>query len=303
MSSLLSLLLAGLAAWILARDKSQLRQRERLIDKLAHERSSLQEAIERQQELQDCLVEERKLASLGMMVAGVAHELNTPLATARLVNSQAQQRTNRISALFREGLTREALENYIKDNDEGQRTLEKAMKRCIGLVESFKRLASDRANTEISLFFIDQVVADVHASLTPRLKHSPAELRVDCPKGIEMRSDPGALSQVLQNLIDNALIHGLGDRERGEIHLSVVRDAEVVVIDVRDTGSGIPEDIRQDIFDPFVTTRRGAGSTGIGLHLVHELVIGRLSGQVELLSTGQEGTTFRLRLPIRVSRR
>lgn len=298
--ALVALTLAAIAGTLRYRERVQAILREELLNALERERNELRESLERERALQLQLVEERKLASLGMMVAGVAHELNTPIGTAMLVNARNRDHSRQMVDKISSGLTRQALEEYVKDAGENATMIERSLNRCAELIKSFKRLASDRASASLSDFALDQVIDDLAVSLRPRLKHSPFKLVIDCPKGIMMHSDPGALSQALQNLVDNALLHGLGGASSGQISITASAMDDRVEIRVSDNGKGIPDELQTTVFDPFVTTARNAGGTGLGLHLVAQLVSGTLGGHIRLADSSPQGTTFELNVPRRI---
>lgn len=297
------LLLGGALLWRLAGGEHQ---RLRLLDQLACERDRLQQrnteldqALQRQQLLQDELVETRKLSSLGMMVAGVAHELNTPSGAVLMTLSTLRQGLTQLQqAIDQNQLTREQMTAYLQHTDEGLLLAEQNIRKATGLIRSFKRLALERSLEAPVSFTLQDCLQDLVASLQPRLKQHSARLELQLPE-CALYSHPGILSQVLQNLVDNALEHAFEHDSRGVIQLEGRLDtANRLELQIRDNGQGIPEEILPTLFDPFVTSGRGRGHTGLGLHLVHQWVTQILQGSIRVESTPGRGSCFTLTLPI-----
>ncbi len=297
------LLLGGGLLWRLAGGEHQRRQ---LIDQLACERDRLNQrnreldlALQRQQLLQDELVETRKLSSLGMMVAGVAHELNTPSGAVLMTLSTLRQDLQQLQkALDQNRLTREQMVNYLQHTDEGLGLAEQNIRKTTGLIRSFKRLALERSLEAPVSFTLQDCLQDLVASLQPRLKQQSVRLELDLPD-CTLFSHPGILSQVLQNLIDNALEHAFTDADTGVIRLQgKLQDEGMLEIKVCDNGHGIPETILPTLFDPFVTSGRGRGHTGLGLHLVHQWMSQILQGSIRVDSAPKQGSCFILNLPL-----
>ncbi len=297
------LLLGGGLLWRLAGSEHQ---RRRLIDQLACERdrlnqrnSELDQALQRQQLLQDELVETRKLSSLGMMVAGVAHELNTPSGAVLMTVSTLRQDLDQLQqAVDQERLTRDQMTSYLQHSHEGLALAEQNIRKATGLIRSFKRLALERSLDAPVSFTLEDCLQDLVASLQPKLKQHGIQLHVQLPD-CTLFSHPGILSQVLQNLIDNALEHAFTEQTSGEIRLQgQLMDEARLELQVSDNGRGIPGTILPTLFDPFVTSGRGLGHTGLGLHLVHQWVSQILQGSIRVANTPGQGCRFTLDLPL-----
>ncbi len=297
------LLLGGGMLWRLAGGEQQRRlligQLAREGDRLNQRNSALDQALQRQQLLQDELVETRKLSSLGMMVAGVAHELNTPSGAVLMTLSTLHQDLQQLQqAVDRNQLTREQMTTYLQHTDEGLVLAEQNIRKATGLIRSFKRLALERSLEAPVSFTLKDCLQDLIASLQPKLKQHPVQLHQQLPD-CTLFSHPGILSQVLQNLIDNALEHAFEAESPGEVRLQGQRLAEgELELQVCDNGSGIPAEMLPTLFDPFVTSGRGRGHTGLGLHLVHQWVSQILQGSMRVESTPGQGSRFILRLPM-----
>lgn len=271
-----------------------------LLEQRVHERTAkLSSALDGLRRTQKELLQSEKLASLGALVAGVAHELNTPIGTAVTVASTLVQTHKRFKEMAETGLTRSGLAEYLNDVQEGGLIIERNLERAAELIGGFKQLAVDQTSYQRRSFSVHEVVQEIVLSMKPTLRKTKFELVTDVAQDLVMDSLPGPLGQVLINLINNALLHAFGDRDTGTISLSA-RPAEPgwLSVTVRDDGRGIPEDHQGKIFDPFFTTRMGQGGSGLGLHITYTLVTGPLGGDIELHSTPGQGTSFVLHLPL-----
>lgn len=267
---------------------------------LAETNAELHATLSRLTRTQSELVQAEKLASLGLMVAGVAHELNTPVGAALVTVSALDREAVRLAGQLKSGLKKSDLEAFLTHGVEGRGIVTDNLQRAAALIRSFKQLATDRASTERREFTLDELVEDMLRTLHPRLKHLPHRIETDIPAGLHFDSYPGPLGQVVQNLIDNALAHAFHDHPHGTIRLRAsagAEDATEVRIEVEDDGSGIPPEHLPRIFDPFFTTRRGRGGTGLGLHLSHQFAHGLLGGRLQVASRVGIGTCFTLIVP------
>lgn len=254
--------------------------------------------LNQQQLLQNDLVESRKLSALGMMVAGVAHELNTPIGTAILAASRLRAEHKRLTQAVEEGLSRSALDQYLISTETGLELVENSQKKAATLIRSFKRLAIDRVSEDVISYRLDVVVGDLLATLSPRFKESQIEYDIQVDQ-IEMVGRPGSVSHVLQNLLVNAMQHAFKKEIGGKISVSakLCSNEREVEICVSDNGKGIAPDVLSNLFDPFVTTNRAEGNTGLGMHFVHQWVTSSLNGSIKVESELQKGTTFIIKLP------
>ncbi|WP_417223234.1 sensor histidine kinase [Amphritea sp.] len=307
---LLELFILLVGGRILCRDFSMQNSLHDLTQTLEHEKHELKllndeldSSLSRQQLLQNELVETRKLSSLGMMVAGVAHELNTPIGGAVIANSSLQSVHRSLKQSINEGLSRQALDNYLMNTDEGLKLVDTNLKRAAGLVKSFKRLALDRANEEVLAFSLTQVVNDLLCTLSPKIKKSPTRITNHIETEFTLIGYPGIVSQILQNLIINALTYGTAAMQGGEIILDAKLKHDWVVITVTDNGSGVALELRDSLFDPFVTSGRGLGHTGLGLHLVHQWVTDLMHGRISVEYPDAGGTRFVIELPQQIEAR
>lgn len=275
-----------------------------LEEKVEHRTRSLREAndklnatLQNLQQAQNQLVQSDKLAALGSLVAGVAHELNTPIGNALMAVSTLRDRLQTFQARMASGLRRSDLEGFVQQVSTAEEIAERNLHRAAELVSSFKQVAVDQTSSQRRGFDLAELVHEIELTLQPMLKRTPYTLEAEVPTGIRLDSYPGPLGQVLANLIQNAVLHGLEGRETGHIRLQAHADAHGVTLSVSDDGRGIPRHLHERIFDPFFTTKLGQGGSGLGLHIVHNIVTGILGGQIALESEPDQGTTFRLDFP------
>jgi signal transduction histidine kinase len=253
-------------------------------------------------ETQANLIQAEKLGSLGQLVAGVAHEINTPLGLALTMSTSVDGEVQRFAERSRDGrVTRSDLNRLVGRLTEGSKLLLGNLVRAIDLVQSFKQVAADQASGEARPFEIAAWLGEVLTSLGPALRKTPHQVSVSCPPDIVLETYPGALAQVVTNLIMNAVTHAFPDDRAGFIELRVIPyRGDMVRMTFRDDGVGVSPENLARLFDPFFTTRRDKGSTGLGLHIVYNLVTASLQGSIAVESELGRGTTFVIDLPLRV---
>jgi signal transduction histidine kinase len=249
---------------------------------------------------QESLIQAEKLAALGGLVAGVAHEVNNPVGISLTVASSLARRCDGFAAEVENGqIRRSRLVEFIDDSREAAKQLVANLQRAAQLIQSFKQVAADRSNVERRTFDLAQATEQIASSLRPGLKRSQVSLAIDIPEGIVMDSYPGHYGQVLTNLFLNAVRHGLEGTRSGTICITArPLGTEEVEIVFSDDGKGMSEEIQRRAFDPFFTTRRSQGGTGLGLHIVYNLVTRRLGGRISLTSAPGQGARFRMTLPV-----
>ncbi|AWB09074.1 sensor histidine kinase (plasmid) [Azospirillum humicireducens] len=260
-------------------------------------------ALEDLRRTQADLIQAEKMASLGALVAGVAHEINTPLGNALMGATHLQDRLDVIRRLVQEGkLRRSEFADFQETAEELSRLMVLNLGQAGELVQSFKQVAADQTSGEGRRFALKPYLEDLATSLSPSWRRAGHSLQVDCPDDIEIDGYPGALAQILTNLVMNSIIHGYQDGKAG--HLLIAANApspDQVELVYTDDGKGIPAADLGRVFDPFFTTRRGAGSTGLGLHIVYNLVANALGGRVAVESRPGQGVRFTIRFPRRLA--
>ena len=251
------------------------------------------------QRTQGDLVQSEKLAALGALVAGVSHELNTPIGNGLTVASSLHESTSGILETLKSGITRSALDMYLHDMQDGSYLVVRSLERASELVTSFKQVAVDRTSAHRRSFDLAAMLHETRVTMSPLFKNTPYTIDIDVSCAIEMDSYPGPLGQIITNLFNNALIHAFDERESGSICIrAAMHDKDSVELIVCDDGVGISEENKRRIFDPFFTTKLGEGGNGLGMHIVHNLVEGVLGGSIRVESTEGVGTTFLMVIPL-----
>jgi signal transduction histidine kinase len=263
-------------------------------------KENAEDALRELQDAQRSLIEAEKFAALGGLVAGVAHEVNNPVGISLTVASSFARRCAQFSEEIRDGAVRRSkLEEFITGSQEAAKQLVTNLNRAADLIQSFKQVAVDRSDAERRVFNLREATEQMMVSLRPALKHSLVWLSVDVPEEISLKSYPGPYGQVLTNLVLNALTHAFPDKRAGTLRLTARKiGSDQVEIEFADDGVGMSEDVQRRAFEPFFTTRRNRGGTGLGLHIVYNLVTRRLGGSLRLESGPGRGTVFRIRLPL-----
>jgi signal transduction histidine kinase len=237
-----------------------------------------------------------RLAALGAMVAGVAHELNTPIGNCVLAASTLEQRTNRFAAAAAAGLRRSDLDSFVEDTLLASGLLLRNLASSARLIDSFKQVAIDQTGSVRRRFDLAHLLAEVLATLEPGLRTAGLTVEMSAAPGVAMDSYPGALEQVLSQLVLNALIHGYPAGGPGAIRIDAGCDGQHMRVTVSDDGAGIAAGDLARVFEPFFTTRMGQGSNGLGLYIVHNLVTNVLGGTIEADSRAGR-SSFTLQCP------
>jgi len=279
----------------------QLEERvQRRTIKLEQTNTELAETLETLRRAKDELVRSEKMAALGSLVAGVAHELNTPIGNGLTVATTLEQRLQEFDTQIKAGLRRSDLDRWMADVKFATDVLVRNLMRAGDLVRSFKQVAVDRASSQRRQFNLQDIASEIILTLSPVISRSGCEVQAHIASGLELDSYPGPLGQVLDNLINNAMTHAFVNGQRGLIEVRAHDiNADEVHIEVRDNGVGISADNLKRVFDPFFTTRLGQGGSGLGLHIVHNIVTEVLGGRIDVSSQPGAGTTFTLRVPLR----
>ncbi len=266
---------------------------------LEQQNNALNEALLALQEAQSELVRQEKLASLGGLVAGVAHEINTPLgicvtATSHLIEELRLTRKDIAAAQFDE-LQRD---QFLDILDQSLRILSTNTKRAAALVRSFKQVAVDQTSNDKRKFQLFSYLKEILVSLQPKLKGRQIEIQIDCPENLFIDSYPGAFSQILTNFVMNSLTHGFENLSQGKIHIQVEVDGDDLKFQYQDNGHGMDKEALGKLFDPFYTTKRGQGGSGLGTHIVYNLVTSLLGGSIKAQSSPGAGLSYQLRFPL-----
>jgi len=254
------------------------------------------------------LMESERMASLGRLVAGVAHEINTPVGIGVTLASHIENKTRAVQELSNENnITRLEFEEYIDDLRTSSEHLSENMKRASELIRSFKRVAVDQSTDDNREINLGEYLQEIIKSLKSELKHKAVDVKVKCDDKLVIWSHAGAIYQILMNLIINSMTHGFEGREHGLIEISAHRHAntkgskvEHISIKYRDYGKGMNQNELENIYEPFFTTKRYQGGSGLGMHIVYNLVTQTLNGTIECTSAENAGTEFLIEFPLEV---
>jgi signal transduction histidine kinase len=267
-------------------------------DELRAAKDRAEKALDDLREAQQNLIAAEKLAALGGLVAGVAHEVNNPIGISLTVASSFARRCDEFAKEVGAGpLRRSRLDEFLEGGRDAANQLVSNLQRAGELVQSFKQVAVDRSHADRRPFDLRESTDQIVASLRPVLKKSQITLTVDVPAGIVMDSYPGSYGQVLTNLFLNSVVHAFPDGRAGSVIVEARQVRDDVDIFVSDDGVGMSEEIQRRAFDPFFTTRRNEGGTGLGLHIIFNLVTQQLGGRLAFESRLGWGTRFRITLP------
>jgi PAS domain S-box-containing protein len=262
-------------------------------------RDTAETALRNLRETQNSLIEVEKLAALGRLVAGVAHEINNPVGTSLTVATALERKTATIATELAQGsLRRSSLLEFLAISREASSQLIANLNHAAELIQSFKQVATDRDQSNRRTFGLGDLTEQIVLSLRPGLGKKTLSLKVECQPDLTMNSYPGPYGQVLTNLFLNSITHAFADGQQGSIEIKVwAAGKDAVEVLFSDDGCGMSADDRRKAFDPFFTTRRDQGSTGLGLHIAHSIVTNHLGGRLYLESEPGEGTTVRMVLP------
>jgi PAS domain S-box-containing protein len=254
--------------------------------------------ITEQRRIEKQLLRSEKLASLGDMVAGVSHEVSTPLGAGLLSASYLQDISEELTDLCWTGKFQLSdVEKYAEKIAKASTMIVTNLERASELLNSFKSVAVDQLIVEKRNFNIRKNIEETLNSLKPQYKRTPHTILLECPDDLMIHNYPGTFSQITTNLVMNSLLHGFEGIEKGEIRITIQKQGNILLFNFRDTGRGMDEAVLKKIYDPFFTTKRNRGGTGLGLHIVHNLVCQTLMGQITCISSPGNGTEFQIKIP------
>ncbi len=266
---------------------------------LEEQHAELQEAMSNLQRTQQKLVQQEKMASLGGLVAGIAHEINTPLGICVTGVSHLVEELRFVKeAIDQETLTEEQLMEFIDEVESAGKILTTNTKRAADLVQSFKQVAVDQSSNSVRDLNLYKYIQEIILSLKPTLKKVRHEIIIQCEQDINITTNAGAISQVLSNLILNSVKHGFEGIEQGKIVINAVEKNNHIVLRYADDGIGLDKEAMKQLFEPFYTTKRGEGGSGLGTHLVYNLVTSALHGRVEAKSEPNKGLAYLIKFPV-----
>jgi signal transduction histidine kinase/HAMP domain-containing protein len=284
---------------LLAEQNKNLEQKvQQRTQELHQQNTMLSTTLTELEQAQEQLIESEKLASLGSLVAGISHEVNTPLGVSVTAASHLHKQTRQFEQKFSSGdLTKSGFITYMKSATETTEIILANLERASTLIQSFKQIAVDQNSDNLSKFDLKRHLDMLIVSLKPSYKTLPITINLT-GENFEIHSYPGLLNQVVSNLIINSIKHGLEHCEQGMIDIQVSQDDAEIQIVVSDNGVGIPDDIKGKVFDPFFTTKRGTGGSGLGLNIVYNIIKQKLGGEIEIEDNKPQGTKFIINLPL-----
>lgn len=262
------------------------------------ENIELADALEKLENAQSLLVRQEKLASLGEMVSGLAHEVNTPIGIALSASSTLNDTTDQLMKEFEAGTIRKSslLDGLTKARQASTLALNNA-NRAAEIIAAFKTVSVDQASSAMRSIELGEYIDEVLLNLHPKLKQTKLDVSVKRDAPIQMHTTPGVISQVFTNLIENSILHGYDEPKEGQICISLEEKDSSIEIVYSDDGKGIPADEQERVFEQFFTTRREKGGSGIGLYLVRDLIESALGGSVELSNNNPNGVRFKISMP------
>jgi PAS domain S-box-containing protein len=284
------------------RDLTEMHGLNRRLEQTLAERQktnqTLQQTLDQLRDAQAQLVQSEKMAALGNLVAGMAHEINTPVGIGVTSASSIREETQKIAQRFSAGtMKRSELDEFLRHTAQACEILHSNLRRAADLVGSFKQVAADQTSDDCRSIDLHDYLDEVLLSLRPGLKQTRLVVTNACPSGLAMFINPGALYQIVSNLVMNSIVHAFPAGSEGNIILSARAQGDRVVIEYRDDGAGIPAEHLGRIFDPFFTTRRGQGGTGLGLNIVYNLITTTLNGKITVDSAPGRGSCFVIEVP------
>jgi len=248
---------------------------------------------------QDKLIESEKMASLGGLVAGVAHEINTPLGIALTGITYFDEISQKIHKIYdSEDMTQENFEKYLDESKDISNQVLKNIKRASDLVQSFKQVSVDQTSEIKREFYVRDYTDGIILSVYNQIKKTHITIENNIPTDIKIDSYPGAFGQIITNLILNSVIHGYSNEDKGVITFTLKKEKDSMVLHYKDDGKGIQEKDLPHIFEPFFTTKRGLGGTGLGLNILYNIVRKQFDGQISCKSKPNEGVDFKIIIPI-----
>ena len=284
------------------------KQKLTLTEEIDLRRQTEQELLTKQKELQryldelnmaqERLVGSEKMAALGGLVAGITHDINTPVGIGVTATSFLQERLQQLEAAYQaKTLSPKALEEFINEAKQSTSLLTTNLDRASELVASFKQIAVDQASEAMRTINFKEYLTEVVRSLHPKIKKTKHDINISCPDDLTLNLPAGAISQIFTNLIMNSLIHGFEGIDKGNIDIEITDDNEDVCIVYQDNGRGVSAAQLEKLFDPFFTTKRDQGGSGLGTHITMNLVRQTLNGDIEVASEEGKGLVYQIRFP------
>jgi ligand-binding sensor domain-containing protein/signal transduction histidine kinase len=277
----------------------ELEQRvEQRTTELQERNDELKKILDELEHTQDELMNKEKMAALGGLVASITHEVNTPIGISVTAASHLQDSVKVFDRNYQQGeVSHEDFEQYQKEVAECCKLLLSNLERASRLIASFKQVSVDQSHEDVREFNLHAYLDEIFISLNPMLSRTHHNYSYHCPEKLLIKSTPGAFYQMISNLFNNSVIHAYPDGRSGNLNLTVTRNDTGIQITYQDDGCGMSEEIQSQVFQPFFTTKRGKGGSGLGMNIVYNIVTQVLSGEIQIASAPNKGTTFTITLP------
>jgi signal transduction histidine kinase/ligand-binding sensor domain-containing protein len=274
------------------------RQIEHQKEELLQQKEELQSILENLQRTQEQLIESEKMAALGGLVAGIAHEINTPVGIGVTAVSNLHEEIQKMASMFKKDeINRREFKEFLESANDAALLIQKNLERTASLIQSFKQVSVDQVSEKQRMFNLKAYLHDIIHSLSPRYKNHDIAINLDCDDRLELNSYPGAFAQIFTNLLMNSCTHGFHDCEKGTINIRVIPENQNLRIEYRDDGQGISKKDLPHIFEPFYTSDQRRG-TGLGLNIVYNLVKQKLQGNISCESEPGKGVLFTVTIPV-----
>lgn len=276
--------------------KVNISKRKNMEEEVRQMNEELEELVKKRTEQ---LVESEKMAALGELVAGIAHEINNPIGISYTAASYLRDQSNMlVSAYNSDQLTKSDFTKYLSEIDKLTNSLETNLNRAADLISSFKQIAVDQSSEDKREFQVNEYFEEIIVSLKPQLLKAGIDISLTCPPGLVISSYPGVYSQIMTNLVLNSMIHGFDSRKSGVINIDISAIDDVLLISYFDNGNGVSKKNIKKIFDPFFSTKFGSGGSGLGLHIIYNLVTHKLGGEISCQSELNKGVHFTISIPL-----
>lgn len=276
--------------------KINISKRKKMEEDLRQMNEELEQLVKKRTEQ---LADSEKMAALGQLVAGIAHEINNPIGIAYTAATYLKDQTEMMSLLFEKNeLKKSHLTKYLQEIIQLSRSLETNLNRAGNLIRSFKQLAVDQSSEDKRTFRLKEYFDETITSLRPQLAGTKHHVSVNCPDSLQVSSYPGVFSQIITNLVMNSLTHGFEDKEDGRINIEANAIDDNLILSYSDNGRGIPKKHLKKIYDPFFSTKFGRGGSGLGMNIIYNLVKGKLNGDIDCISEQDKGVHFTITIPI-----
>lgn len=251
---------------------------------------------EKIKKMQHYLIESEKMAALGQLVAGVAHEINTPIGVGITASTHLSDIVTELLNKLEEGGPSIEIRPYLEDIQDAAQMIDKNLNRAGKLIQSFKKLSVDQSNEPKRTFDVGEYLNEILLSLSPSLKKSKIRIEVQCDETLTINSYPGSFAQIITNLVMNSITHAFDEDVPGTIRIKLESSENEILLTYSDDGKGMPPEILPKIYDPFFTTQRGRGGTGLGLSVVYSIITQQFNGTIKCSSQPGKGTTFIIHL-------